>query len=106
MSQDPKATELRLIKIKSQTTKRKPHLKKEPTYIHWITNHAMFKQLKKQYAKEISKQVEKISLDVLNQVNPQKKTEEQTTENLGQLSGRRKALFIGINYVGQQGELK
>ena len=66
----------------------------------------MFKSLKKQYAKEISKQVEKISLDVLNQVNPQKKTEEQTTENLGQLSGRRKALFIGINYVGQQGELR
>ena len=66
----------------------------------------MFKQLQKQYAKEISKQVEKISLDVLNQVNPQKKTEQQTTENLGQLSGRRKALFIGINYVGQQGELR
>lgn len=66
----------------------------------------MFKKLKAQYAKEVAKQVEAMTLDVLNQVNPQETTEVATTESLHMISGRRKALFIGINYVGQKGELR
>jgi len=31
---------------------------------------------------------------------------EKPTEKLGQITGKRKALFIGINYVGQKGELR
>jgi len=66
----------------------------------------MFKQFKGKYAKEVAKQVESMTLDVLNKVNPQGKTEVETTEHLHKLNGRRKALFIGINYVGQKGELR
>lgn len=66
----------------------------------------MFKQIKGKYAKEVAKQVESMTLDVLNKVNPQGTTQEETTEKLNKLSGRRKALFIGINYVGQKGELR
>ena len=31
---------------------------------------------------------------------------EKATETLGRVTGRRRALFIGINYYGQRGELK
>ena len=31
---------------------------------------------------------------------------EQATETLGSVTGKRKALFIGINYFGQKGELR
>eukprot|EP00531_Pseudo-nitzschia_arenysensis_P015269 CAMPEP_0116134816 /NCGR_PEP_ID=MMETSP0329-20121206/10853_1 /TAXON_ID=697910 /ORGANISM="Pseudo-nitzschia arenysensis, Strain B593" /LENGTH=357 /DNA_ID=CAMNT_0003629563 /DNA_START=155 /DNA_END=1228 /DNA_ORIENTATION=- len=64
------------------------------------------KKLKGKYAKEVAKQVEEMTLNVLNEVNPQAKTEEATTESLHLINGRRKALFIGINYVGQKGELR
>ncbi len=66
----------------------------------------MFKKLKGQYAKEVAKQVEAMTLDVLNQVNPQTSAEAEATESLHRISGNRKALFIGINYKGQKGELR
>lgn len=66
----------------------------------------MFKIVGKQYAKEVAEKVEKMTLDALNKRNPQEVTTEETTEKLHKISGRRKALFIGINYVGQKNELK
>lgn len=66
----------------------------------------MFKQLGKKYAKDVAEKVEAMTLEVLNKHNPQEVTTVTTTEQLSKISGRRKALFIGINYVGQKGELK
>jgi hypothetical protein len=66
----------------------------------------MFKKVGKQYAKEVAEKVEKMTLDALNKRNPQEFTTEETTEQLHKISGRRKALFIGINYVGQKNALK
>eukprot|EP00535_Pseudo-nitzschia_heimii_P003180 CAMPEP_0197174868 /NCGR_PEP_ID=MMETSP1423-20130617/1226_1 /TAXON_ID=476441 /ORGANISM="Pseudo-nitzschia heimii, Strain UNC1101" /LENGTH=352 /DNA_ID=CAMNT_0042623869 /DNA_START=131 /DNA_END=1188 /DNA_ORIENTATION=+ len=66
----------------------------------------MFKQLGKQFASEMADKVEALTLDALNKRNPQEVYTEQTTENLHKINGKRKALFIGINYVGQKGELK
>ena len=65
-----------------------------------------FKKLGKTYAKEIGGMVESMALDVLNKHNPQEITTEETTEKLHNITGKRKALFIGINYVGQKNELK
>jgi hypothetical protein len=66
----------------------------------------MFKKLGKQYAKEVAEKVEKMTLEALNKHNPQEVTTEETNEQLHKISGRRKALFIGINYVGQKNELQ
>jgi len=66
----------------------------------------MFQKLGRKYAKDVADKVEEMTLDALNKRNPQEVTTEKTTETLHKISGRRKALFIGINYVGQQNELK
>jgi hypothetical protein len=66
----------------------------------------MFKLVGKKYAKEIAGKVESLTLDALNKYNPQEASTEEATEQLTKISGRRKALFIGINYEGQKGELK
>lgn len=66
----------------------------------------MFKKLGKQFAGQIADQIEEMTLDALNKRNPQQVQTEETTDDLSKISGRRKALFIGINYVGQKGELK
>lgn len=66
----------------------------------------MFKLVGKKYAKEIAGKVESLTLDALNKYNPQEASTEEATEQLTKISGKRKALFIGINYEGQKGELK
>jgi len=67
----------------------------------------MFGKLGKQYADAISERVEGLVNDHLEKKNPggASKTE-KATESIGQISGRRRALLIGINYVGQKGELR
>lgn len=67
---------------------------------------SMLKQMGRKYAKEVADKIEAITLEALNKHNPQEVTTQETTEQLHKISGRRKALFIGINYVGQKGELK
>lgn len=67
----------------------------------------MFRKLGGAVAREIiSNKVEERTLDALNRRNPAKRTEVQTTEMLNKIDGKRKALFIGINYIGQRGELR
>ena len=66
----------------------------------------MFKQLGKQFAGDIAEKVEALALDALNKHNPTQAQTEEATENLQKINGKRKALFIGINYFGQRGELK
>ena len=62
----------------------------------------------KKYAKAAGQKVEELTLNALNEHAPQEaKTKEiATREKLHKISGKRKALFIGINYVGQKNELK
>ena len=64
----------------------------------------MLGSLGKQFAGDIAKQVEKGLGEYLNRKGP-KKTE-RATESLGTVHGHRRALFVGINYFGQNGELK
>lgn len=66
----------------------------------------MFKKLGKNLAKDMADKVEAITLEALNKHNPQQVHTEETTEDLHKITGKRKALFIGINYTGQKGELK
>jgi len=67
---------------------------------------SMLKKLGKQYAREIAQKVEEVTLQALNEHNPQNVTTEETTEKLHTITGKRKALYIGINYVGQKNALR
>jgi len=62
----------------------------------------MFGKLGKKYAEKIS---EKIGEKVGEKYGAGSTTEE-ATEKLGRVHGKRRGLFIGINYTGQQGELR
>ena len=64
----------------------------------------MFGKAGKQFAGEIAGLVEKNLGDHLKSKTP--KSTEKATETMGSVTGKRKALFIGINYYGQQGELR
>lgn len=66
----------------------------------------MFGTLGKKYAAQVAEKVEQLALQALNERNPQTVQNEKTTEQLHKISGRRKAVFIGINYKGQKGELR
>lgn len=58
----------------------------------------------KRYAREISNQVENVLGGVLGKKLGNRT--ETPKEVLGDISGKRRALFIGINYFGQKGELR
>jgi len=64
----------------------------------------MFGKLGKQFAAQIGDAVEDAVGQHLASKNPGRT--EKATESLGQVTGKRKALFVGINYKGQQGELR
>ena len=64
----------------------------------------MFGSLGKQFAGDIASQLQKRLGDHLSKKSREKGGTEEATESLGQVS-RRKALFIGINYYGQNGAL-
>eukprot|EP00588_Corethron_pennatum_P005794 CAMPEP_0194282024 /NCGR_PEP_ID=MMETSP0169-20130528/22183_1 /TAXON_ID=218684 /ORGANISM="Corethron pennatum, Strain L29A3" /LENGTH=347 /DNA_ID=CAMNT_0039027235 /DNA_START=44 /DNA_END=1087 /DNA_ORIENTATION=- len=67
----------------------------------------MFGSLGKQFADQIGQKVEQATGQYLATKNGGgTATTEQATEILGKIHGKRKALFIGINYTGQQGELR
>ena len=66
----------------------------------------MFGRLGKQYADEISAQVQQKLGEHLFNIARENGQAEEANEKLGQVTGRRKALFIGINYYGQKGELR
>lgn len=66
----------------------------------------MFGSLGKQFAGDIASQVQSAVSQHLEKKSREKGSTEKATEALGQVTGRRKALFIGINYFGQNGELK
>ena len=57
-----------------------------------------------QYANFVGSHVESLVEDALSKRNATKT--EKPTERLGTISGKRKGLFIGINYFGQKGELR
>lgn len=65
----------------------------------------MFGRDAKRYAGQISSKVESLLGEHLGKKGGGNKTE-TPTEQLGTVQGRRKALFIGINYFGQKGELR
>jgi hypothetical protein len=65
----------------------------------------MFGRDAKRYAGKISSQVEKMMGDHLSKSGGTNKTE-TPKEQLGTVEGKRRALFIGINYFGQNGELR
>jgi len=64
----------------------------------------MFGRDARRFAGQISNQVEKMVGDHLSKKGDNKT--ETPTEKLGTVKGTRKALFIGINYFGQKGELR
>ena len=64
----------------------------------------MFGKAGKAFADQIAGHVEKALGDHLAAKTPQ--STERATEKLGSVTGRRRALFIGINYFGQKGELR
>ena len=64
----------------------------------------MFGNLGKLYSDQIVSQLESCCGNVLTSNAPQ--STEQATETLGKVHGHRRALFVGINYVGQKGELR
>jgi len=74
----------------------------------------MFGQAGKKYAAAVADKLEELTLNALNEHNPQdnnnsgttSKSAGNTTDKLHKINGRRRALFIGINYVGQKSELK
>jgi uncharacterized caspase-like protein len=66
----------------------------------------MFGSLGKQFAGDIASHVQSAVSSHLDKRSREKGSTEKATESLGQVTGRRKALFIGINYYGQNGELK
>mmetsp|Transcript_59583 Transcript_59583/g.126657 ORF Transcript_59583/g.126657 Transcript_59583/m.126657 type:complete len:348 (-) Transcript_59583:109-1152(-) len=66
----------------------------------------MFGKLGKQYADEIASIIEQCVGEHLSSKAPQSTEAEEATERMGSVTGRRRALFIGINYFGQKGELR
>jgi hypothetical protein len=80
----------------------------------------MLRQIGKKYADDVANKVEELTYNALNERNPQDNTSSnsnsssnkvlggsnKTTEKLHKISGRRRAVFIGINYIGQKNELK
>jgi len=66
----------------------------------------MFGSLGKQFAGDIANQVQQKLGEHLANKSREKGSTERATESLGKVTGRRKALFIGINYYGQNGELR
>ena len=64
----------------------------------------MFGKAGKQYADQIASQLESRLQKTLTSKTPQ--STEQATEKLSKVHGRRRALFVGINYFGQKGELR
>lgn len=81
----------------------------------------MLGQIGKKYAGDVANKVEEFTLKNLNERYPQQDTDSssssgnnkvlgsgssKTTEKLHKISGRRRAVFIGINYIGQKNELK
>ena len=64
----------------------------------------MFGNLGKLYSDQIVSQLESCCGNVLTSNAPQ--STEQATETLGKVTGHRRALFVGINYFGQKGELR
>lgn len=71
----------------------------------------MFGQLGKQFADQIGEKVEQACGQYLASKNGDGDADgggrtEKATDTLGDITGRRRALFIGINYTGQQGELR
>lgn len=64
----------------------------------------MFGKVGKAFADQIAGHVEKALGDHLASKTPQ--STERATEKLGTVTGRRRAVFIGINYFGQKGELR
>jgi Caspase domain len=67
----------------------------------------MFGTKAKQYAGVVSQKVEELLGDHLAKQQGGKTSKGETpTGQLGKIHGKRKALFIGINYKGQQGELR
>lgn len=69
-----------------------------------VSNSNMFGKRGKQYADKIASKVEKAVGDHLSSKAPQ--STEEATVKMGEVTGRRRALFIGINYYGQKGELR
>lgn len=67
----------------------------------------MFGKLGKKFANQIGDAVEDATGQYLTKkYGDGTATTEKATESLGTINGKRKALFIGINYTGQQGELR
>jgi len=67
----------------------------------------MFGKLGKKFADQIGDKVDEACGQYLASKNGDGDAKiEKATETLSAISGKRKALFIGINYKGQQGELR
>jgi hypothetical protein len=91
----------------------------------------MLGQIGKKYAGDVANKVEELTLNALNERNPPSQdttgnnsswssggksnnkaaiggssSSNKTTEKLHKISGRRRAVFIGINYIGQKNALK
>ncbi len=64
----------------------------------------MFGKVGKQFAGQIAGHVESAVSQHLSSKTPQ--STETATESMGKITGKRRALFIGINYYGQKGELR
>jgi len=64
----------------------------------------MFGTHGKKYAEQIAGKLEKACGSYLSSKAPQ--STEEATEQMSRVTGRRRALFIGINYTGQKGELR
>ena len=63
----------------------------------------MFAKLGKQYASQVGDAIEGL---VNSKLGPGENSTEKPVEALNAITGKRKALFIGINYFGTQSELK
>lgn len=66
----------------------------------------MFGKLGKQYASQIGDAIEGIVNAKLSEGNDLNRTAEKPEEKLSHVNGKRRALFIGINYFGTQSELR
>ena len=69
---------------------------------------SMFGKLGKQYAAQVGDAIEGLVNTKLNAVNSSTENHgtEKPQEVLTNINGKRKALFIGINYFGTKSELK
>jgi len=71
----------------------------------------MFGKIGKEYAESIAEKVEALTLNKLDEYRPpdeegsSKSRGKITNEKMAKVNGRRRALFIGINYKGQKNEL-